>query len=428
MRYQINIFAVCLIGVILFFSCNSEAPPVSIEEIIESKPEKENPPAKYKPFVPIKLSDVQAEKVSSDNEFSFKIWREVSSMKGENTFFSPLSLNVALGMLYNGASSETRAEMAEILGLSDYDETENNEYYQKMMRDLSECDAFTTLDFANSIWYNKAFSVKQPFIDINKKYFDAYVQGIDFKSREAAVTINDWCAKKTNDRIKTIIEDPISSDMVMILINTLYFKSNWDNGFDPLKTKKASFTTSDKKSQEVKMMEQTSLFRYFANAELQCIEKPFGNSAFSMVFILPAIDKTLDQLFDHLNGKEWHNTIEKFKWTNVELKLPSFKIECDMPLKDPLTNVGMNSIFNGGFINITDDPCFVSQIKQKTFIEVNENGAEAAAATFNELVGESGVPLPPIPFIANRPFLYLIKEKSTGIILFIGRLDNPISK
>jgi len=174
------------------------------------------------------------------------------------------------------------------------------------------------------------------------------------------------------------------------------------------------------------MMEQTTTLPYYYDQYLQCVEMPYGNQAFSMVAILPENDMNIDELVEYLDNNKWQNVVNNLHERNVQLKLPRFKIECDIPLNDPVDNLGMQLIFYGGLKNIADADLFVSNIKQKTFVEVNEEGTEAAAVTVIEIRKTSAGSDPvPVQFFANRPFLYLIKEKSTGAILFIGRMDEP---
>ena len=407
-NYTLALSLICLIG-----GCNSDNDPET----------QDVPPAE-----PIELTLRQREKSSVDNSFSFRMFKEVSALATiPNTFFSPLSLNMALGMLYNGAAGDTRTEMAEVLGLADFTETEVNEYYQKMSQALLDIDPLTDISMANSIWYRSGYPVKQTFIDVNKKYFDAIVQALDFNRLDAADIINQWCAGQTKDRIKEIIESPIDPNVVMYLINALYFKSKWQYEFDKANTKQDDFSLAGNRTKKVNMMEQTTVLPYYADQNLRCVEMPFGNQAFSMVAILPGGDMDLDGLIDYLDSETWQNVVNNLWEQNIWLKLPRFKIECEIDLNNPVKNAGMKRIFGGGLNNISDGPLAVSNIKQKTFVEVNEEGAEAAAVTVIE-IRESLVPGTPqqIAFFANRPFLYLIKEKSTGVILFIGRMDEPL--
>ena len=416
------------------YACNEE--DTQAEEtpsIIEELPPiiEEVPP----PVDPIVFATRQEEKASADNYFAFNIFKEVSKESGANTFFSPLSLNMALGMLFNGASGDTRTEMAEVLGMAGFTETEINEYYQNLSQTILTVDPLTDISIANSIWYRDVFPVKKPFIDVNQTYFDALVQPLDFRSPDAADIINKWCADKTKDRIKDIIAPPIPKDVVMYLINALYFKSKWQFEFDKANTKQEDFTKAGNQKKKVNMMEQAAFLPYYADEKLQCVEMPYGNQSFSMVAILPAEDWSIEQLIDYLNNDTWKGIVGKTYMQQVWIKLPRFKIECDIPLNVPVENMGMKLIFDefrADFENMYDksilsENLYVSEIKQKTFVEVNEEGTEAAAVTvIIGVTGEgNGGSLVPVPFFANRPFLYLIKEKSTGTILFIGRMDEP---
>ena len=382
-------------------------------------PVNDTPPAES-----IELTFKQSAKAYVDNLFAFKIFKEVSAMNGANTFFSPLSLNLALGMLYNGASGDTRSEMADVLGIAYFTDDEINTYYQKMSQALLNVDPLTEIGIANSIWYRTGFPVKQPFIDINQQYFDAEVNALDFSEPDAADIINAWCAEKTNDKIEEIVTSPISDGVMMYLINALYFKSSWLIEFDKANTKQDDFTTSDNRKVTVNMMEQSMTTKNYVDQQLQCVELPYGNEAFSMVLVLPGNGMDIDRLIAYLDDATWQNIINNLWEGNVVLKMPRFKIECDLPLNDPVMNIGMTKIFQGGLENISDYGLFVSDIRQKTFVEVNEVGTEAAAVTVIEF-NSIGQHNEPFVFYANRPFLYLIKEKSTGAILFIGRMDEP---
>jgi serpin B len=386
----------------------------------------DTPNKQPEPAQPILLTTKQGEKASADNRFAFKIFKEVSAQVGANTFFSPLSLNMALGMLYNGTSDDTRTEMTEVLGLAHFTETEINEYYQKMMQALLTIDPLTEISIANSIWYRYTLPVKQPFIDLNQEYFDAMVRALDFNKADAADIINQWCSDKTKERIKEMIQGPIDGDVMMYLINALYFKSKWQYEFDKKNTKSDHFTLAGGAQKKVEMMEQTTALPYYANERLQCVEMPYGNQAFSMVAILPAEHQSIEQLIDYLDDSVWQNIVGGMGQFNVWLKLPRFKVECEIPLNNPVKRIGLQRIFVGGLKNISDADLYVSDIKQKTFVEVNEEGTEAAAVTVVEIREYAAGPgSGSVPFFANRPFLYLIKERSTGAILFIGRMDNP---
>lgn len=395
-----------------------------MSSLLFSACDKTETPTEVKPFEPIRLTSSQIKKVEADNKFSFQMFKEVSKTNEENIFFSPLSLNIALGMLYNGTDGDTRTELADVMGLGDFSELEINEYYQKMIQALLNIDPSTNISIANSIWYREGLAVKEPFIDLNTNYFDAEVSALDFSKDASRDIINNWCAKKTNDKIKTIIDEPISKNTVMFLINALYFKSQWKFQFDKTNTRETTFTKSNNQQESVKMMTQESVtLPFYRDENLSCVEIPYGNEAFSMVAFLPSADKSIEELIADLDEKTWSDISANMYKTEILLGLPRFKVECDMNLNSPLQDAGINKIFFGGLGKISDNDLSVSKVKQKTFIEVNEKGTEAAAITSIEIT-ESAMLNPP-SFYANRPFLYMIKEKSTGVILFIGRMDNP---
>ena len=382
------------------------------------------------PARPIDLTIKQSEKANGDNAFALRLFQKIAQQEdGENAFISPLSVAMAMGMLYNGTSGDARIEMAQAFGMSDFTDEEINEYYQKMSQALLSIDPLTTLLIANSIWYDKDYPVKQSFFDVNKKYYKAEVQGLDFSASSAVGVINNWCDKNTNGKIKEII-DEIPSDAIMYLINAVYFKSKWQFQFDTKNSRSAKFTLQNGTQTDVTMMEQTADLRYYTNENLRCVEMPYGNQAFSMVAILPADGKELDSVIESLDNELWQQIVAGLHTANIYLKLPRFKQECDFELKAPIAALGINSIFKTGYLNgIADDPrLYVSKIKHKTFVEVNEEGTEAAAVTSVEVEYTSIGPSTPVPFHINRPFIYLIKEKSTGVILFVGRMDHPKEK
>ncbi len=388
----------------------------------------DNPGTEVKPADPIVLTAKQAEKVTGDNMFAFRLFQKTAG-SGENTnaFISPLSVNMAMGMLYNGASGDARAEMAETLGLADFTDEEINEYYQKMSQALLGIDPLTTLHIANSIWYRNDYSVKQSFFDTNTKYYDAEVKGLDFSAPATVGIINNWCAKNTGNKITEII-DVIPGDAVMYLINAVYFKSKWVSQFDKSNTKPGKFTLQNGSQTDVSMMEQTEVFPYYADDKLRCVELPYGNQAFGMMVLLPAEGTNLNSVIESLDNEYWQQVLTGLYDANIYLKLPRFKQECEFELNEFIKELGITSIFESGNLDgIADDPRLaVSRIKHKTFVDVNEEGTEAAAVTSVEVLTMSAGPDPaPIVFHVDQPFIYLIKEKSTGIILFIGRMDQP---
>ncbi|MCE5206527.1 MAG: carboxypeptidase-like regulatory domain-containing protein [Porphyromonadaceae bacterium] len=383
------------------------------------------------PAKPILLTPKQREKAEADNRFSFNVFLEISRLQGPNAFFSPISLNMALGTLYNGSSGDTRTEMNQIWGITNFSESELNDYYRTINRRLLEADRFTDIAIANSIWYRSDFSMKEAFKETSKRYFDTDIKALDFNDSNAANVINKWCLDKTNGKINHIAATPMPGDMMMYLANAIYFKSKWqmEKRFRKEQTKPDDFIQSDGKTLRVEMMEQTTSLPYYSDSYLQCVELPYGNGAYSMMAVLPPDNENISQLIEYLSSAHWERIVNQMKSERVWLKLPRLRIECNIPFNQPLKNVGMQKIFSGGFAHLSDDAFNVSNIRQKAFIEVNEEGTEVAAVTSMMIVGYGVMKTSnePVHFFANRPFMLLIREKSTGVILFIGRIDDPRS-
>ncbi len=383
------------------------------------------------PPKPIELTTRGAQKTAADNAFAFDLFRhtlaaEPDAAKRHNAFVSPLSLTMALGMLYNGTSPEAAAEMATALGVADFTPAEINEHYRTLYRALLDADSRTVLAIANSIWAKEGFDVKPAFYTVNRENYAAEVRSLPFD--EAALkAINKWCADNTAGRIPKIL-DRIPVDAVMYLINAVYFKGQWKFEFDKSDTRDEDFRLADGSTTKVKMMsQQTDLFVY-ADQTLQCVDVPYGNGAFSMMVMMPADDTTpLDEMIAALDAGTYNRAVEGLSERGVELKLPRWKQECEFNLNDAVQTLGIRSVFGeGSLTGINDDPRLkVFEVKQKTFVEVNEEGTEAAAVTSVGMEVTSVGPGSPMQFRADRPFLYLIRERSTGAILFMGRIDKP---
>jgi serpin B len=383
---------------------------------------------KEKEATPISLTTKQLERVAVDNAFSFEMFRRVAREDKENALFSPLGLNMALGMLYNGTSGETRGEMAAVMGMAGFSIEEFNAYYKKIADALLAADPLTEMGIVNSIWSREGFPVLPAFVEVNAAYFDAVARTLDFSKPGAVNTINAWCAEKTKNRIPEIIKPPISETTVMYLMNAIYFKNKWRHKFDKKDSKVADFTTATGAKKRVTLMEQTTTFPYYEDELLECVELPYGNGAFSMAVILPRAGTGLDALVDQLDNDKWNSIVAKLYPTPIRLKLPRFTANREMDLITSLKDASITRIFSdllAEFDNLSAQKVFVSLVKQKTFAEVNEEGTEAAAVTVVGVDLTFAGPTSDIPFFANRPFLYLIRERSTGAILFIGRMNDP---
>lgn len=376
---------------------------------------------------PLVLRANLQKKVAQDNEFAFQLLAETVKDSDEaNVFISPLSMSIALGMAWNGADNETKREMERVLNMADMSSDEINEYYQIMQSTLPKVDSKTKLNIANSIWYRTGFPIHPKFLEINKAVFDAEVRDLDFSDPEALKTINAWCAQKTNNLIKEPL-DKISVDAMLYLINAIYFKGIWATKFDKKKTSVKNFTNEKNEQVKVNMMHVKENFAYTQDETAKYLDMPYGNGSFSMTVILPHEDKTTDDVLQNFNASNWDATLASLQTREVDVQFPRFKISNNFTMNDVLEKMGMQQAFSANqadFSKISDLQLFISRVIHSTFCEVNEEGTEAAAVTIIEFENTSISPGQTSVFHANRPFIFLIREKNTGAILFTAKIGD----
>ena len=374
------------------------------------------------PVVPVELK--KAEKVARDNAFTFDLFRAVRKHSTDaNVFISPLSVSMALNMTLNGAVGGTADEMRTALRESGYSTADINAYSRELREALLRADPKTTIGIANAIWYRQGATVKAPFIEANRTYYDAEVQAINFSAPSATATINGWCARKTNNKIKEIVKQ-VDPTTFMYLINAVYFKGAWTTRFEKKNTRSADFHRADGSTQQVQMMRLRDTFRCASSNVCDYLEMDYGNHAFSMVIMLPKDGKTTQDVIAMMDGKKWADAIQSLTLKEIHVLLPRFKAECEYPMhKYILPDMGMKIPFNpmladlSGIADVTG--LYISKVIHKTFVQVDEEGTEAAGITLvgiSEKSGKSSF------FIVDRPFLFVIREKSTGVILFIGEI------
>lgn len=365
--------------------------------------------------------------ISADvNHFAFNLFRQVC-LEDENYFLSPLSASLALSMTANGTAGETASQMKEVLGFDSYSYKDMNGFFKKLSQALVQADKLTEVGLANSIWIRKGFPVKDSYKEIVKNSYLAQIEELDFFSPLAVKTINDWCSSKTKGRIDKII-DQIEPAMVMYLINALYFKGPWTKSFDQSSSYRDYFYSDNNTRQMVDYMIQTDTFPYVETEYARVAELPYGNEAFSMVLVLPNPGVHTNRVVkEEMNKTGWEaitSGLERNK-RRLTVSMPKFKYEYEKNLIPTLQAMGMVIPFIGGvadFSNLSPvSGLYISLVKQKTFIEVNEKGTEAAAVTVVGIKESSANN--PLPFYINRSFIYIIKEKSTGIILFMGKMS-----
>jgi serine protease inhibitor len=360
------------------------------------------------------------------NEFGFNIFKQLHKLDAdENLFISPLSIETAFGMLLNGAKGDTYTQMLDVLQLNAWKQPEINQNFACLLATLPKADPKVKLQMANSIWHEQTFQVLPEFLDVNKQYFDSEVTGLNFRDPKSVATINGWVKTKTQGLIPEILKE-IPSDVVMCLINAVYFKAPWKNSFDAKKTIKQEFTTPAGKLQADMMTLGETKLPYFETEQFQAVDLPYGDSVFTMSIFLPKRGQNVEAVVDALNAKNWNAWVGTFKYQPVFFKMPRFKMSYEKTLNDFLITLGMRDIFGprADLSGINGSGGLqVSKVLHKSFVEVNEAGTEAAAVTSIEIIKTS---VPTIPFfIADRPFVFAIRERTTGSVVFLGKVMNP---
>ena len=363
--------------------------------------------------------------IGAANDFSFALFRRLNAaQQNDNVFTSPLSASMALGMAMNGAAGTTYDEMRSTLGFgAAATETEIGESYKSLIALLRGLDPAVDFRIANSIWYRTGFPVNQSFLDAGRNWFDARASAIDFGSPTAVPTINDWVSTATAGKIPTIL-DTIRGDQVMFLINAIYFKGSWRTKFDPAVTIDAPFRGVGGE-QPAKLMHREGTMKYLQTGDFQAVDLPYGNNAYSMTVVLPNEGRSVDAVAASLESSPWTQWTAQFRDAEVDLHLPRFKLAWERGLIPDLQSLGMQAAFVPGGADFTrlspaGRELFISVVKQKTYVDVNEEGTEAAAVTN---VGISRVSMPVrVPFRVDRPFIFVLRERLSGTILFMGKI------
>ncbi len=317
--------------------------------------------------------------------------------------------------------------MQRTLKMDDFPDDELNGYYKKLKEALLKTDPSTKLSIANAVFTNQFITIKPDFISANRSFYDATVQSVDFTRAATVDIINNWASDNTNGLIKKVIDNTKPEDL-MYLLNAIYFKGIWTSEFDKKNTSERPFTYESGTRKNVEMMKQTAKFNYTEDGNLQLVQLPYGNQAFSMMVLLPAEGKKLQDVVTATRQQGyWGGLKSALREAEVDLSLPKFKTEYSKELNEVLTKMGMEIAFTkaADFSRMSDAPAKISFVKQDTYITTDESGTEAAAVTTIGMELTS-FPMKPdkVVFNANRPFLYLIQENSTGAILFMGAVKN----
>jgi serine protease inhibitor len=385
------------------------------------------------PFGPIdqlprELSIAEGKLIEADNRFAFRLLGEINTEEGEkNIFISPLSVGMALGMTYNGAAGGTQAAMQQVLELEDMSLQEVNESYRSLIDLLRNLDPKVEFLLANSIWYRNTMTVGQEFLDLNREYFDAEVVPLDFNSPNAGDQVNAWVDEKTKGKITEIVPAGPLSDLIMLLLNAIYFKADWAGQFDKDLTEEDPFYLADGSTVSTEMMwhSEPVPLRYHRDGGIQVVDLPYGGDAYSMTIVLPDEPEDIDALVQGLTRDQWNLWTAGLDSTSRIVSLPKFELDYKIRLNDVLKMLGMEVAFcDGGpadFSRLFPGAC-ISFVDHKTYVKVDEEGTEAAAVT---AVGVGVTSVGPPTLIIDRPFVFAIRERYSGTILFMGKMMDP---
>jgi serine protease inhibitor len=368
------------------------------------------------------LTAAEARVVSSGNTFGLKLFGALNAAAAdENVFISPMSVSMALGMTLNGARGETQAAMRRTLAVAGLTEAEINASYRSLIDLLRGLDPEVTLEIANAIWYRAGFTPEPAFLQAGRTHFDAEVAALDFDAPSSVTAVNDWVKAQTHGRIDKII-DALEPNLVMLLANALYFKGTWTYAFDEKHTHDHPFTRLDGTASTVKMRAQEATFAYAEADGVQLLDLPYGDSLYTMTLVLPARGSDVNALAARLDDAQWNAWMARLAPQKLPVRIPRFKLEYEEELSDVLKALGMDVAFDCALADFTgieaSGGLCISFVKHKTFVEVNEEGTEAAAVT---VVGIERTSVGP-SFVVDRPFLLALRERHSGTVLFIGKV------
>lgn len=371
----------------------------------------------------IVLSRTQEEMAVKNTDFALNLFKQINAKQTGNWMASPLSASYALGMLANGASGNTLDEIIATMGIgSSLDEI--NAFHQKLTTELKELDNRIQLGISNSIWVND-YPIYDSFKDINRNTYQAQIETLDFHSADALGIINDWVAQQTNGHIKDAIKE-LPREAVAYLQNALYFKGSWSNKFEEKNTKNMDFTNADGSITKVKMMQQWNFpLKYSQNHSYLIAELPYGNKAFSMTVLLPNEHKTVEECMSELTADDWASWTATTHTSPATVRFPRFELNTELDLVEVMQTMGMKEAFSldgAAFPEMSPDNLYFTSFKQNSFLKINEEGAEAQTVISTTIKGDyygSGSMI----LNVNRPFAFLISEKSTGVILFMGKIN-----
>ncbi len=366
--------------------------------------------------------------VAAYNDFGFRLFKQLTQPPAnQNIFISPFSIAVALTMTANGAAHETQKAMLDALGLSGLSLAEVNIEAAALLTSFENLDPQVQLASANSLWAMLDLILKPQFVERTQNFYQAPVRSLDFTAPDAAATINAWVKERTCDKIDQLIQPTdLNALTTLLLINALYFKGKWAQPFNAEQTRALPFTLFDGTTRQHPLMAQSGEYRYHEDESVQAVSLPYGAGQISMVIVLPKPEMAFMDFQSGLGEDSWRIWLSKLELQHGSILLPRFKLEYGQELKRALSAIGMGLAFSPGadFSQISEVPSYITKIIHKTFVEVNEAGTEAAAATA-VMMAKGGPPKNRFHLRVDRPFFCAIVDNQTGAILFMGSIVDP---
>jgi serpin B len=362
------------------------------------------------------------------NAFAFALWGKINLAQHDtNVFVSPLSASFALGMTLNGAANQTADQMRAALQFGAAPLGDIDAGYKSLVALLTSLDPGVQMQIANSVWYDQTFPFRQSFFDTTKAYFGATVQGLNFKDVPGSLAaINGWVNTATSGKIPVVLND-IQPQQVMFLLNAIYFKGSWRSKFDPAKTQASTFFATGSASQSVQLMHRLDSLSYAESATYQAADLPYGNSAFTMTVLLPKAGTDVESLAASLTPAAWQSISAGFQVRKVDFSLPKLTLKYERKLNDDLKAMGMLVPFAMGLADFTQmapppagNQLYIDFVKQNTYVDVNEEGTEAAAVT-TVGIGTTAAPVYPVMRV-DHPYIFVLRERLTGTVLFMGKV------
>ncbi|MBD2097150.1 serpin family protein [Trichocoleus sp. FACHB-591] len=367
--------------------------------------------------------------VTANTTFGFKLFAQaLKADAGKNVFISPSSVAIALAMTYNGAKGETQQAMAKALELQGLSLADVNRSNAALISGLQKADPAVEVAIANSLWTQKGTGLQREFLQRNQQFYKAQITELDFTQPQAPKQINNWVKQKTRSKISQIV-DQVQPNLVLLLLNAVYFKGKWSEAFDAAATVERPFTLANGTRKQHPLMTQTGEYDYYETSKFQAVSLPYGEGRLSLYLFLPKSKSNLPSFYRDLTAANWEQWMKEFRNRPGSVQIPKFKLEYDLNLNNALKTLGMGIAFNGSkadFSGMSQADLAIDQVRHKTFVEVNEVGTEATAATSVEMIVTS-TQFPPTPFklVADRPFFYAIRDNQTGSLLFMGSMVNP---